>query len=196
MKKIMVLGISAVILLAGCSADTLPSVDQSDASSAVSAVSSAVESGVQSIAEQEIPLDYDTAVNTIDTFMESFDNYVLDNNGEGTTTHFNGTTLGGDSFDSVFYESADGVFKKATFEIDRDGILVYDEYFRMSDNLVFVSRCYMDENSRAVIERYLLSGDRYYRVDDENSVVTAIEDASQLDFFATFEQAQEYCGVS
>lgn len=194
MKKIIVLGMVMTMLLAGCSTGDLS--DPTIPSGVSDVIQAGIESGLAAASEQVTGIDYSAAVQTIDTFQDSFGQYVFEEGGAGETIRSEGTTLLGQHFDSSYFESTDGIFKKATFEVERDGILMVDEYFRMTDNLVLATRSYLDSDSHAVIERYLISGDSVYQLDDVNQVLIRIEDMSAIDMFSSFEQVEQFAGVS
>ena len=142
---------------------------------------------------------YENIVQAIENYHVKYSDYlnsgasdIIQNNND------NAVTKDGKPCRSYYVKSPDGSYESVTLEVDQDGTMSVDEYFRLSDKAFYIVRSYIDpETMTPSITTYYVWYGTIYRIDEEKKTMADTDEQTASSFYSSFgELVTKYGGTA
>ena len=88
----------------------------------------------------------------------------------------------------------DGTYKKCTVVATRGEIVECDEYFLISDSMVFVARAPMSGTDETYVDQYVIISGTLYMINDEQETIDPVAKPDSLDLYLSFSELKSLYG--
>jgi len=150
----------------------------------------ASETSLPALEDIELP-DYDSTMEMINEYELSYAEFMSNATESVNRTQTTGSTPLGNECTATYTVTESGMYKNVALEVTRDNILMYDEYFALTDTTMFAARSYLSADGTPHIEKYVAVSGILFSIDEETGTFTPVLDATGNDMYSDFSQLDE-----
>lgn len=138
--------------------------------------------------------DYTTVKNEIFEYQNGFGEYMMDESNGVYFKTSDGLTPAENNCTVSYLESEDGTYKKCSVVATRGEIIECDEYFLISDSMVFVARAPMSDVDEPYVDQYVIISGTLYMINDEQETIDPVAKPDSLDLYLSFSELKSLYG--
>ena len=143
-------------------------------------------------------LDYNEIMQGIEDYQIAYSTY-REENGDDVSVLSDGYTTDEIPCTVHYLESDNGKYKIASVEasrsiMDNAEVPVYDTYYLIADNELFITRGYVDPSGLFMLSQYVVYDGVLYSIDTEKAELNRETKADSFDFYLAFDEITSLYG--
>lgn len=141
---------------------------------------------------------YGTVITEIDEYTSAYSEYMAsvtnDENAYSISVK-DSYTASGIPCCGTLLTTTEGGYQRLTVQIEYETNEVVDEYFKVSDSLIFIARTTStDDSTLGTVEKYCIIDGTLYSINDDSDELTPVEQPDTLDFYLSWSEIEETYG--